>query len=187
MQLENSFGVKAPPDTVFAFLLDPYNLVGCVPGAELTEQVDAVTFKGRLRVKVGPISVGYSGTGRLVGRNDAERTAVLEGEADETTGTGSGHGTATITVAPASHGGGSLVRVVTEFTLTGRVAQLGSGVIEEVARRMVREVSARMQSNLETMHLAVHGMPAAPPVNAASVVLSVLWERLRSLLSAQPR
>src|SRR5262245_55076981 len=62
MQLENSFQVSAPPDRVFAYLLDINKVVGCVPGAELTEVVDESTFKGKVKVKVGPITVAYSGT-----------------------------------------------------------------------------------------------------------------------------
>jgi len=55
MQLENSFTVGAPPDRVFAYLLDVNKVVGCVPGAELSEVVDPTTFKGKVKIKVGPI------------------------------------------------------------------------------------------------------------------------------------
>jgi carbon monoxide dehydrogenase subunit G len=189
LQLENSFTIKAPPDRVFAYLLDPHNVVSCVPGAELTEQVDAVTFKGKIKVKVGAITVAYSGTGRLVDRNDELRTAVLEGEGKETTGPGSGRGKATMSVEP--DGSGSLVKVVSEYTVTGRVAQFGRGVIVDVSRRMVREVSACLQANLEAAHPegpGALGLTSAAPVvsapthiNAATLLLSVLWDRLRGL------
>src|SRR5258708_37175301 len=109
MQLENAFVIKAPPDRVFAYLLDPRNVVGCVPGAELTEEVDPVTFKGKIKIKVGPITVAYSGIARLLDRNDAQRTAVLEGEGRETTGPGSGRGRATMSVETDADG--SLVKV----------------------------------------------------------------------------
>ena len=56
MQLENSFTVGAPPDRVFAFLLDVNKVAGCVPGAELSEVVDPTTFKGKVKIKVGPIT-----------------------------------------------------------------------------------------------------------------------------------
>jgi len=66
MQLENSFAVAAPPERVFAYLLDVNKIVGCVPGAELSEVVDPTTFKGKVKIKVGPITVAYSGTARIV-------------------------------------------------------------------------------------------------------------------------
>jgi hypothetical protein len=52
MQLENSFAVAAPPERVFAYLLDVNKIVGCVPGAELSEVVDPTTFKGKVKIKV---------------------------------------------------------------------------------------------------------------------------------------
>ncbi|MGA8922765.1 MAG: SRPBCC domain-containing protein, partial [Candidatus Dormiibacterota bacterium] len=78
MQLENSFSVGAPPDQVFAYLLDVNKVVGCVPGAELSEVVDPTTFKGKVKVKVGPITVGYSGTATIADRDEARRTATLQ-------------------------------------------------------------------------------------------------------------
>ena len=89
MQLENSFSVGAPPDKVFAYLIDVNKVVGCVPGAELSEVVDPTTFKGKVKIKVGPITVAYSGTAKIVDRNDAQHTATLEAEGRETTGPGS--------------------------------------------------------------------------------------------------
>ncbi len=80
MQLENSFAVNAPPDRVFAYLLDVNKVVGCVPGAELVETVDENTFKGKVKVKVGPITVAYSGTARIANRDDAGCSATLEAE-----------------------------------------------------------------------------------------------------------
>ena len=75
MQLENSFQVSAPPEKVFAYLLDVNKVVGCVPGAELTEVVDSTTFKGKVKVKVGPITVAYSGTARI-SKSKARRARV---------------------------------------------------------------------------------------------------------------
>ena len=80
MQLENSFSVNAPPDRVFAYLLDINKVVGCVPGAELSEVVDPATFKGKVKVKVGPITVAYNGTARITDRDDAGRSAAIEAE-----------------------------------------------------------------------------------------------------------
>ena len=72
MQLENSFSVGAPPERVFAYLLDVNKVAGCVPGAELSEVVDPTTFKGKVKIKVGPITVAYSGTAKIVDRRRRE-------------------------------------------------------------------------------------------------------------------
>src|ERR1700694_4269367 len=109
MQLQNSFSVGAPPDRVFAYLLDVNRIVGCVPGAELSEVVDASTFKGKVKVKVGPITGAYSGTAKIVNRNDAERSATLEAEGRETTGPGSARASAQMSVEP--NGAESVVKI----------------------------------------------------------------------------
>ncbi|TMF72972.1 MAG: hypothetical protein E6I13_00185 [Chloroflexi bacterium] len=121
MQLENSFRVNAPPDRVFAYLLDVNKVVGCVPGAELSEVVDSATFKGKVKIKVGPVTVAYSGTARISDRNDAQRTATLTADGRETTGPGSARASAEMRVHTA--GEGSTVEIVTEYHVAGRIAQ----------------------------------------------------------------
>ena len=147
MQLENSFQVGAPPDRVFAYLLDIDKVVGCVPGAELTEVVDSSTFKGRVKVKVGPITVAYSGTARIAERDDARRSATLSAEGRETTGPGSARATAAMQVETA--GEGSLIRITTEYHIAGRVAQFGRGVMEDVSKRLINDMANCIQANLE--------------------------------------
>jgi len=147
MQLENSFQVKAPPDTVFAYLLDINKVVGCVPGAELSEVVDPTTFKGKVKVKVGPITVAYNGTARISERDDSAHTATLTAEGRETTGPGSARASAQMKVQTA--GEGSLVEIVTEYHVAGRVAQFGRGVMEDVSRRLIHDMASCIQSNLE--------------------------------------
>jgi len=166
MQLENSFQVSAPPDQVFAYLLDINKVVGCVPGAELTEVVDESTFKGKVKVKVGPITVAYSGTARISERNDAERVATLSAEGRETTGPGSARASAQMHVQTA--GEGSLVTITTEYHVAGRVAQFGRGVMEDVSRRLIGEMARCIQTNLETDEPAEDDVAAAVARSSSS-------------------
>jgi uncharacterized protein len=203
MQLENSFAVAAPPDQVFAYLLEVNKVVGCVPGAEVSEVVDPNTFKGKVKVKVGPITVAYNGTAIIADRNDIERSANLIAEGRETTGPGSARAKATMTVA--ADGAGSIVKIVTEYSVAGRVAQFGRGVMEDVSRRIVNDMAACIKSNLEAAQPAAEASagPAAgaaagnavagattataattaKPVNALALLFSVLWARLKRLFS----
>ena len=185
MQLENSFQVSAPPDKVFAYLLDVTKVVSCVPGAELTEVVDSSTFKGKVKVKVGPITVAYSGTARIADRDDAERKATLSAEGRETTGPGSARASALMHVQTA--GENSLVTITTEYHIAGRVAQFGRGVMEDVSKRLIGEMASCIQANVESdeprdddvsaaverSHSAATGAPrqaaAAKPVSAFSL------------------
>ena len=207
MQLENSFQVSAPPDRVFAYLLDINKVVGCVPGAELSEVVDPSTFKGKVKVKVGPITVAYSGTARISERSDADRTATLTAEGRETTGPGSARATAQMFVVAAE--GGSTVRIVTEYHIAGRVAQFGRGVMEDVSRRLVNEMATCIKANVETANPPLQAsapagsppaggaQPAAPspapavavatarPVNALSLMFAVIWDRIRGVFGGR--
>ena len=137
MQLENSFSVNAPPDRVFAYLLDINKVVGCVPGAELSEVVDPATFKGKVKVKVGPITVAYNGTARITDRDDAGRSAAIEAEGRETTGPGSARAKAVMKVD--AEGSGSTVKISTDYSVAGRVAQFGRGLLQQVAGRMITQ------------------------------------------------
>src|SRR4030081_1708836 len=104
MQIENEFQVAASPDRVYAFLLDVNRVVTCMPGAELSEVVDPTTFKGKVKIKVGPITVSYNGTARIAERDEDNRVATLEAEGRETTGPGSARATARMSVADPGDG-----------------------------------------------------------------------------------
>ena len=214
MNIENAFEVGAEPDMVYAFLLDVNRVVGCVPGAELSEVVDPTTFKGRVKIKVGPVTVSYNGTAKITSRDDAARTATLEAEGRETTGPGSARATATMSVSPAPSG--SQVSISTEYQVAGRVAQFGRGVMEDVSRRLVGQMAACIKQHLEAQSAAPapapqpapaaaggeasSGAQAAPapapapppqpqaaPVNALSLMFSILWERIRRLFGGSSR
>jgi carbon monoxide dehydrogenase subunit G len=207
MQLENSFSVGAPPDRVFAYLLDVNKVVGCVPGAELSEVVDPTTFKGKVKIKVGPITVAYSGTARIADRDDVQRSATLEAEGRETTGPGSARAKALMSVQ--AEGAGSLVKIVTEYSIAGRVAQFGRGVMEDVSRRIVNDMAACIKANVEaqepgsstpaaggttqatggTTQASAGSAPIAPvtakPINAVSLFFQVLWTGVRRVFGAK--
>ena len=157
LQIENSFEVGAPPDRVYAFLLDVNRVVGCVPGAELSEVVDPNTFKGKVKIKVGPVTVAYAGTARITDRDEAARSATLEGEGRETTGPGNARAKAHMRVEESE--GGSKVTVNTDFTVAGRVAQFGRGLMEDVSKSLVAQMAACIKVQLETAE-----QPAAEPV-----------------------
>jgi carbon monoxide dehydrogenase subunit G len=204
MQLENSFSVGAPPERVFAYLLDVNKIVGCVPGAELAEVVDPTTFKGKVKIKVGPITVAYNGTARIADRDDANHSATLEAEGRETTGPGSARAKAFMSVA--ADGAGSTVKIVTDYSVAGRVAQFGRGVMEDVSRRIVNDMAACIKANVEAGEPGGAAASASPttngpaaaesappvatataaPVNAFGLLFSVLWARLKSVFGGRP-
>jgi carbon monoxide dehydrogenase subunit G len=168
MQIENEFEVAAPPDRVFSFLLDVNRVVGCMPGAELSEVVDPDNFKGRVKIKVGPITVAYNGTARIAERDETARRAVLQADGRETTGPGSARASAVMTVVPA--GSGSMVKLATDFNVAGRIANFGRGVMEDVSRRLIGQMAQCIKSNLESEGAeseTAESAPAPEPAGAA--------------------
>jgi carbon monoxide dehydrogenase subunit G len=183
-----------------------------VPGAELSEVVDPSTFKGKVKIKVGPITVAYNGTARIVNRDDSTHSASIEAEGRETTGPGSARATAHMSVVP--DGAGSTVKIVTDYNVAGRVAQFGRGVMEDVSRRLVGEMAACIATNIEAAephpgtdagasgaagagevkdshdryaNLESGRTPVATvkPVNAIGLLFSVFWARLRGLFGSR--
>jgi carbon monoxide dehydrogenase subunit G len=195
MQIENAFDVKAPPERVYTFLLDVNEVVACMPGAELGEQVDPQTFKGKVKIKVGPVTVAYNGMARIAERDDARRTAVLEAEGRETGAQGSARSRSSMAVEPS--GTGSTVRISTEFAVAGRAAQFGRGLMEDISKRLVAQMADGIRERLEAAPAEpaadgpAAGRPAPPaaskpattarPVNALGLLFSVLRARIGSL------
>ena len=203
LELDNSFDVAASPHDVYAFLLDVNRVAGCVPGAELSEVVDPSTFKGRVKVKVGPITVSYNGTARITARDDEAHRAELEAEGRETSGPGSARAHAVMTVAEAD--GRSRVSIHTEYQVAGRVAQFGRGVMEDVSRRIVGQMAECIKQTLEAQPQAsaapaeagatspaagqVSSLPTpgqAKPINGLTLFFQVLWDGIRRLFGVKP-
>lgn len=150
MKIENSFTVDATPDRVFAYLLDLDQVVGCIPGATLEEVVDSKTFRGTLKVKVGPVQMTYRGTARLLeveeNEDQGSATARVEGDARDVRGADSVRGSMALTVA--ADGEGTKVDMSADVNVTGRVSQFGRGMVEDVSRRLVRQMAACLQDRL---------------------------------------
>lgn len=193
MQIENQFDVAASPDTVFAFLLDVNRVAGCMPGAELSEVVDPTTFKGRVKIKVGPITVAYNGTARIVEKDEAARVAKLEASGKETTGPGSANATATMAVSD-NGSGGSTIKLTTEYTVAGRVANFGRGVMEDVSRRLVGQMADCIKQQLEggaagapVPEGAVSGQETALPAASAGQASSAQGAPAATAATASPQ
>jgi carbon monoxide dehydrogenase subunit G len=116
-------------------LLDVERIAPCMPGATV-ESFDGETIVGRVKVKVGPIQVTYSGTARFTDKDEGSRRAVIEASAKEARG--SGTALATITTQLHDDGGSATnVTVTTDLAITGKPAQFGRGVMEEVGNKLL--------------------------------------------------
>jgi carbon monoxide dehydrogenase subunit G len=145
MELTNEFKVGASPDEAWAVLTDIERIAPCMPGAELQE-VDGDDYKGVVKVKVGPITAQYKGVARFVERDDATHRAVLQAEGRETRG--QGNASALITAQLTPDGDGTLVSVVTDLTIAGRVAQFGRGILADVSTKLLGQFASCLETKL---------------------------------------
>jgi carbon monoxide dehydrogenase subunit G len=148
-------------------MIDPSRVVRCLPGAELTETVDAKTYRGRVKVKVGPISTAYDGTARLTEVNEQTRTMQMVGEGREVGAAGSAKMTMVGAVVP-DDGGGSSISVDASIDIAGRVMQIGRGLVESVSRQLFRQFADSVREALEQEAPAPALIASAPPIVEAA-------------------
>src|SRR5260370_1637372 len=130
MELEHSFIIPVPPEQAWPILLDVEQMAPAMPGATV-DSVDGDVVTGRIKVKVGPVSLTYAGSAGVVERDEQARSVTLEASGKETRG--SGTASATIRSSLQDEGGQTRVTVHTTLSVTGRPAQFGRGVMAEVS------------------------------------------------------
>jgi carbon monoxide dehydrogenase subunit G len=145
MELENDFTVPVPKAQAWAVLMDVERVAPCMPGATFDGYEDD-GFKGRVKVKLGPITVTYNGKARFVETDEAAGVAVIEAAGKEARGPGTA--AATIRARMEEQGDSTKVSVVTDLNITGKPAQFGRGVMAEVAGKLVGQFADCLASQL---------------------------------------
>jgi uncharacterized protein len=147
MELTNDFRVAVPVERTWEVLNDVELIAPCMPGAQLQE-IEGDDYRGIVKVKVGPVTAQYKGVARFVERDEAAHKMVLRAEGRETRGQGNAN--ATITAQMTPDGDGTAVSVVTDLTVTGRVAQFGRGVMADVSSKLLGQFVDCLENKLLT-------------------------------------
>jgi len=181
LKIEKTFEVHEPVEKVWAFLSDPRKVATCVPGAQITEQVDEKTYKGTIKVKVGPSVTDYKGEVQIV-RLDAQNHEIeILGKGQDERGRGSASMRMTGKLC-ALDNGGTEVTSVSEINVIGILAQMGSRVITEVSNIMFGEFTKNFQARLQGPSDAPQDQTTeAKPLNATSLA----WEATKGLFHAK--
>jgi uncharacterized protein len=226
MKLEQSFTVAAPVEQVWDALVDVERIAPCLPGAEITGQGPDGSYEGNFTVKLGPTTASYRGSLKMDSLDEASRVATMRAKGTDKRGQGGAN--ATIVSTLREEGGETTVDVVTDFTITGRLARFGrGGMIEDISKRMMRDFSQCLQATLTSEPAPAEAAAAAPvtpgeeadaaaasaggaaaeasaateaapappaptpppraapapakPIKGISLLLSVLWERIKRL------
>jgi uncharacterized protein len=166
MELDHSFTVPVPPDRAWEVLLDVERIAPCMPGATV-EEFDGEVVTGRIKVKVGPVSLTYRGTAKFTERDPDARVVVVDASGKETRGAGTASAAIRASLEPS--GEGTRVSIHTTMNVTGRPAQFGRGVIAEVGGKLVEKFAENLAQMISDGGVAPDGADASAEVAAAEV------------------
>jgi carbon monoxide dehydrogenase subunit G len=173
-EMRQTFEVDAPPPVVWAFFQDVPRVAPCMPGAELLEVADQDTFRGKLRVKVGPISAEFEGQAKVVERDETAHRGRVEANGVDKRGGSRGSATVTYELAPGDRG--TRVQLVAEYRLQGAMAQFGrTGLIQEMSTRLTREFADCLQQRLEAATSEQEERTVAGEVKGIRLFFVSLW------------
>ena len=145
--IENDFDVAATPDDTYALMTDVERVAPCIPGATITGKREDGAYDALVTMKMGPMSLTYKGVIEIVEQDDAAKTAVMRAKATEAKGQGTAQATLTMDISDAGDGKTN-VKVGSDILVTGRVAQMGRGIMTDVAGKMVGEMAKAMEATL---------------------------------------
>jgi carbon monoxide dehydrogenase subunit G len=185
MELRQTFQVKAPLGAVWAFLLDPQNVVACMPGASLTQVIDEKSFVGAVKVKVGAVTAQYQGTITYTGVDAAAGVVTMLAEGKERGG-GTVKGTIVSRLSSIEGGTATNVETSSSFDLTGKIVQVGRGMIEGISAQIIKMYVGNVRAMLEPAAAAAANATAAPvpppreeSIDMAAVVARTFWESVK--------
>ncbi|MDA3624645.1 SRPBCC family protein [Saccharopolyspora oryzae] len=184
MILENQLEVPADPDAVFALINDVERVAGCLPGATLDGR-DGDSYRGRVKFKVGPISAAYAGTVRFSEVAAADRRLRLLARGADSHGNGDAEADVTLTVVGAP--GGATLKLHTDLSVRGKLAQFGKSAISTVSNRLLdqfaRNLAVQLQQGPSTATSATPVGTTTPAANGSGEAL----DGLAMLLPPQTR
>ena len=191
MEIQNEFTVPAPIDHVWAYLLDVERVAPCMPGAELTEVVDDTTWKGKVNMKLGPVSLSFAGTVTMQDRDDVAHKIVLAAKGMEQKGKGAANASVTSWLEDGQ--GETHVKMRADIHLTGTVAQLSRGLLPEVSRKLTQqfadclaqsmgaaEVVATESADVADQERAELAPVRAKPIGGFRLGLSAIWVGIKN-------
>jgi hypothetical protein len=145
MEISDSFRVSTSIADTWKVLLDIEGIAPCLPGAQLQE-VEGDEYRGVVKVKVGPISAQYKGVAKLAQVDEDAHRLVIDASGRDTRGQGNAKATIVVTMAP--EGAGTKVDVVTDLSITGKVAQFGRGVLADVSSKLMGQFVENLERDV---------------------------------------
>jgi uncharacterized protein len=174
IKFENAFAVPASLEEAWKTIIDVPRVVPCMPGTELTEALDERRFRAAARMRVGPIELLFRGEGEMYDVDGTSHTAKLRAKGSDTKGRGAFQ--TQMDFSLASQGPETLVRVASDLTLSGSVAQhaRGAGLVKEMAQQLTAQFATNLSGligarSAEARSGAEARTPPAPPQRTAAI------------------
>ena len=162
MELTHRFTVPGTVEETWARFGEIADLATCFPGAQVTA-AEGDTFEGTVKVKLGPIALVYAGSGAFVAKDPAAHTFTVEAKGRDKRGNGTAGAIVNATMAATADGTSTDVRIDTDLTITGKPAQFGRGVMQDVSDKLLAQFVACLEHRS-----AESGEHAAEPASAAA-------------------
>jgi uncharacterized protein len=167
MKIDNEFTVSVPIDKAWEVLTDLEGIAPCLPGAQLTGR-EGDDYLGKVKIKVGPVTTEYAGTATFSSKDDTAYRAVIDAKGRDSRG--AGNAAAVITAQLRADGEHTIVTVDTDLKISGKIAQLGSGMIQEVSKKLLGQFVDCLEAKLAAGPASVaphEALPVAgPPAQA---------------------
>jgi len=170
MDLNHQFTVAVPVEDAWRILTDVERIAPCLPGAQLQE-IEGDTYRGVVKVKVGPIQAQFKGQASFIERDDSAHKVVLKGEGRDTTGKGNAAAviTAEMTAVDASN---TSVTVNTDLSVTGKVAQFGRGAMADISDKLLAQFVVNLNALIAEQPATATPAPAPEPTEGVRTIES---------------
>jgi len=192
VKAEKNLKLNQDPDMIWKCMIDPSFMVKSVPGAELTEQLDERNFKGKISIKIGPVTTNFNGEAEFTKLEEADYELTMEGKGLDTSGKGGANMTMNIKLSTLEEGGTEMQSSMS-LSITGRLAQFGARMIVAVNNKMfdqwamsftelLNEQTSSKDSEEKSNNQPDNGNVAEPtPVKA----LPLAWAAIKGLLGSK--
>lgn len=179
-QITESFTVDRPVDVVWSFFQNVPEVAACMPGVELLDSLGDNTYKGRMKVKLGPISAQFQGQANIENLDESGRTGVISAKGADRQGGSRASAKVQYSLSPAA--AGTKVDIVADVSLQGAMAQFGrTGLIQEVSGQLTKEFAGCIEQKLAAPTPEEASEVTAGDVKGLRVFAQGIWAWIKSL------
>ncbi len=191
VKLEKVFPIDGPASNAWKLLQDIPEMASCMPGAEITEQIDDSNYKGKVKVKIGPATAAFNGDIEIKNIDPANHQLTMVGKGTDTKGTSSATMELTATIRDLGDGKCELVGV-SEVTVTGKMASFGGRMMTQVSDQILKQFAANFSNKVIAMGDGAEAEAAAAKaaeqpkeVNGLALAWSVIVGFFKSLFGGK--